>query len=450
MTDAEYAKTLGDTVGNKVNPVLVEIKNAASTGLQTVDASVQQVINELKTLANIIDPTGGVRDSLAQQAAETAKRVGKAVISPMGIGALPFQAAGEAARAAPGLWNGAGRLLRRAGNAVLENLVPSAGAADLPGGGTYPHQGEVEAAAARHGVPAEWLAGVLAQESGFNPSAVGDNGNSWGMGQMNRRGGAAELGRTREQILSMSPAEQIDDVARFLRMNIDRAGGDVEAGVKRYNGGGDPNYLKNVRDRQREYGIGGQRAGASAGDDLRGVNPALVRLVKEVRQRYPDMPEFVVHDGVRTLDEQRDLVRSGRSRTMNSRHLSGDAVDLVPLVNGKPVWDWGLINQMQGPIKETAEELGIPVEWGGDWKRFKDGPHWQIPRDPESAYVPNLDRHLAAQANRGAQDRYGELTLNINQRVNGQTRNRTTQRLRAGSGVERPRHHGDVDLAGFG
>lgn len=110
----------------------------------------------------------------------------------------------------------------------------------------------IEAAAARYGVPTEALAGVLAQESSFNPQAVGDNGHSWGIGQFNRRGAAADFGLTQEQILAMPAEQQIGLVANFLRQKIEQAGGDVWGGVKRYNGGGDPNYVQNVQRRIEE------------------------------------------------------------------------------------------------------------------------------------------------------------------------------------------------------
>ena len=105
----------------------------------------------------------------------------------------------------------------------------------------------ISAAASRYGVPVEALAGVLAQESSFNPQAVGDNDSSWGIGQFNRRGAAADFGLTRDQILAMPAEQQIDLVANFLRQKIEQAGGDVWGGVKRYNGGGDPNYVQNVQ-----------------------------------------------------------------------------------------------------------------------------------------------------------------------------------------------------------
>lgn len=455
MTDAEYAKALGDTVGDKINPALRGIKEVAAGGLNAVDASVQAVITQLKTLADIADPNGTVRESLAQRAGDY---VNKAITDPMEI---RTKSSGEVreiiGRHAQGARGRAMDAFRGAGSAVLDFFIPPAGGAELPGGGTYPYQSEIEAAAARHGVPAEALAGVIARESRFGQVLIGDHDNSWGMGHLNRHGGAAELGRTREQILSMSPAEQIDDVARFLRMNIDRAGGDVDAGVKRYNGGGDPNYLRNVRERQREYGIGGSGA-VTTGNRLRFDDPSQNALDPNFRAALERAGQ----------DLRITSGRAGRANTPGSMHPLGRAADIsmagmdtkeraamVRRLRAAGVLRFGTYDRYPNMLhvdNSTAQ--------GGNWymhnktaRQMDQAPEWfsQVSReqlDREGAYVPGIGEHLAAQAGRGG-DRYGELTLNINQRVNGQTRGSITQRLKAGSGVDRPRHHGDVDLAAF-
>lgn len=89
--------------------------------------------------------------------------------------------------------------------------------------------------------------------------------------------------------------------------------------------------------------------------------------------------DFSVIEGMRTLARQKQLMAAGATRTMNSRHLTGHAVDIAPYVNGKIRWDWPLFHQIAPVVKEAAKELGISIEWGGDWKSFKDGPHWQLP-----------------------------------------------------------------------
>lgn len=110
---------------------------------------------------------------------------------------------------------------------------------------------------------------------------------------------------------------------------------------------------------------------------LKGVHPDLVRVVKRAIE-ITDV-DFTVLEGLRSLDRQKTLVASGASKTMNSRHLTGHAVDLAPVVDGKVSWDWPLYHRIAKAMKQAAKELGVPVEWGGDWKTFKDGPHWQLP-----------------------------------------------------------------------
>jgi peptidoglycan L-alanyl-D-glutamate endopeptidase CwlK len=111
---------------------------------------------------------------------------------------------------------------------------------------------------------------------------------------------------------------------------------------------------------------------------LEGVHPDLVRVVR--RAAADGAPSFRVIEGVRSLTRQRDLVARGASKTMNSRHLTGHAVDIVPLDQyGGVSWDWPLYRPLAKAIKAAAKAEGVPIEWGGDWQRFADGPHWQLP-----------------------------------------------------------------------
>ena len=89
--------------------------------------------------------------------------------------------------------------------------------------------------------------------------------------------------------------------------------------------------------------------------------------------------DFVVTEGLRTVERQRELVATGASRTMNSRHITGDAIDVAAYVGGIR-WDWPLYERIADAMKEAAESLGVPLEWGGDWTSFRDGPHFQLPR----------------------------------------------------------------------
>lgn len=89
--------------------------------------------------------------------------------------------------------------------------------------------------------------------------------------------------------------------------------------------------------------------------------------------------DFTVLEGVRTKERQAQLVKAGASQTMKSRHLTGHAVDLGALVGGSVRWDWPLYHKIAAAMKQAAKELNVPLEWGGDWRTFKDGPHFQLP-----------------------------------------------------------------------
>ncbi|NCA73127.1 MAG: hypothetical protein EOM91_24365, partial [Sphingobacteriia bacterium] len=129
--------------------------------------------------------------------------------------------------------------------------------------GAYPYRDDVRAAAAKHGVP-EWaLAGVLSQESGFNPNAIGDNDSSWGMGQFNKHGAAADFGLSKEDILAMSPGEQIDRTGEFLARKLKQAGGDIDRALDLYNGGGTKGYRDLVKGKGRALGLMGGGSAAS-------------------------------------------------------------------------------------------------------------------------------------------------------------------------------------------
>lgn len=112
--------------------------------------------------------------------------------------------------------------------------------------------------------------------------------------------------------------------------------------------------------------------------NLADVHPDLIKVVQRAIQITPI--DFTVIEGIRTKGRQKELVTRGASRTMNSRHLTGHAVDIVPLDGcGLVSWHWPDYYKLAPAIKQAADELGVPLEWGGDWTSFKDGPHWQLP-----------------------------------------------------------------------
>lgn len=110
---------------------------------------------------------------------------------------------------------------------------------------------------------------------------------------------------------------------------------------------------------------------------LEGVHPDLVRVVKKAAAMSP--LDFTVLEGLRTLDRQKQLMAAGATKTMNSRHLTGHAVDLAPMIGGTVRWDWPLYHQLAAVVKDAAKAENVPLQWGGDWRTFKDGPHWELP-----------------------------------------------------------------------
>ena len=124
-------------------------------------------------------------------------------------------------------------------------------------------------------------------------------------------------------------------------------------------------------------------------DRLSTVQPVLAELFHRVIRR-PDLPfDLTVLCGHRGEAEQDAAVASGASRLRwpNSKHNSipADAADVAPLVGGVVSWDWAhyralapLVRREWLAMEDRGMTLGWRLEWGGDWKRFPDGPHWQV------------------------------------------------------------------------
>lgn len=117
---------------------------------------------------------------------------------------------------------------------------------------------------------------------------------------------------------------------------------------------------------------------------LEGVHRDLVQVVTRAREAVP----FIVTEGLRTRERQARLVAIGASRTLNSRHLTGHAVDLAYwLDDGDGAveqceirWDWPVYETLGAAMKAAAQELGVPIIWGGDWRSVRDGPHFELDR----------------------------------------------------------------------
>ncbi len=116
---------------------------------------------------------------------------------------------------------------------------------------------------------------------------------------------------------------------------------------------------------------------ARSAERLGGVHKTLAAIVRRALQL--STIDFAVLEGRRTLERQKLLYQSGATRTLNSRHLSGHAVDLGAWVGGSIRWDWPLYENINQAMQLAAAEQNVPVEWGGDWQSFKDGPHFQLP-----------------------------------------------------------------------
>lgn len=109
--------------------------------------------------------------------------------------------------------------------------------------------------------------------------------------------------------------------------------------------------------------------------NLAGVHPDLVRVVEAAALRC-SVP-IVVTEGLRTQERQAELKAAGKSWTLNSRHLTGHAVDLVDANDFG--YDMPDLAKIASAMKGAADELGVPIVWGGDWKS-KDTPHFELCR----------------------------------------------------------------------
>lgn len=109
---------------------------------------------------------------------------------------------------------------------------------------------------------------------------------------------------------------------------------------------------------------------------LEGVDRRLVRVVEKAAE-LSDI-QFTVSEGLRSYERQKMLYDMGKSKTMNSKHLTGKAVDLYPLTDDRKMINSGGYERLARTMKKAASELFVEIEWGGDWKKFVDKPHYQL------------------------------------------------------------------------
>ena len=120
--------------------------------------------------------------------------------------------------------------------------------------------------------------------------------------------------------------------------------------------------------------------------NMQGIHPDMRRVLDRALQESPI--NFVITEGLRTLERQKELLRIGATTTLNSRHLTGHAVDFYALVDlnldGKVVFSEmsnpRLMRQIADAIKAAAKAENVPLVWGGDWRTFKDMPHFELDR----------------------------------------------------------------------
>jgi peptidoglycan L-alanyl-D-glutamate endopeptidase CwlK len=77
--------------------------------------------------------------------------------------------------------------------------------------------------------------------------------------------------------------------------------------------------------------------------------------------------DFGVTEGVRTVERQKELVEKGASQTMKSKHITGDAVDLMAYIGGKGCWELNVYDEVADAMKAAAKELDVKIKWGAAW-----------------------------------------------------------------------------------
>ena len=120
-------------------------------------------------------------------------------------------------------------------------------------------------------------------------------------------------------------------------------------------------------------------------DRLDGVKPELVDVVKRAIELTTI--DFGVVQGLRTEEEQKALVEKGASKTMKSKHLTGDAVDLMAYIGGRGCWELNVYDEIADAMKAAAIELGVSIRWGAAWT-VADLREWEgTAEDAMNSYV---------------------------------------------------------------
>ena len=100
-------------------------------------------------------------------------------------------------------------------------------------------------------------------------------------------------------------------------------------------------------------------------DKLTGVKTELVAVVTSAIEHTT--VDFGVIQGLRTLEEQKELVAKGASQTMRSKHLTGDAVDLMAYLGSRASWELNLYDDIADAMAQAAKNNNVKLGWGAAW-----------------------------------------------------------------------------------
>ena len=120
-------------------------------------------------------------------------------------------------------------------------------------------------------------------------------------------------------------------------------------------------------------------------DRMQGVDERMVAVVNYAIT--VTKTDFGVIQGLRTIEQQKELVAKGASQTMKSKHLDGLAVDLMAYINGRGSWELNLYDDLADAMKEGAEFAGVSVRWGAAWHIDNIGDWDGTAEDAMNAYI---------------------------------------------------------------
>tara|TARA_R110000787_G_scaffold21_1_gene58 strand:- start:3 stop:458 length:456 start_codon:yes stop_codon:yes gene_type:complete len=120
-------------------------------------------------------------------------------------------------------------------------------------------------------------------------------------------------------------------------------------------------------------------------DKMEGVDERLVAVVKHAITATKT--DFGVIQGLRTLEMQKALVAKGASQTMKSKHLDGNAVDLMAYVGGRGSWELNLYDDLADAMKEGANAVGCKIRWGAAWHIDSIGKHEGTMEEAMNGYI---------------------------------------------------------------